>query len=137
MRRNHETGFTLIEMCVLLVVMGAVIGTAIVGTSRMIRSNRLAGAANTLVGDLSYARMLATTEGKNFEMRFQSDGYSVVRVAPLGTILSRSCPSGVTCASTGTATFYAWGLTAPVTITFTSAIGSKVLQLAANGSITR
>jgi type II secretory pathway pseudopilin PulG len=137
MRRDHETGFTLVEMAMLLVVMGVVFTILVVGTTHMGRSSRLVGAANTLVGDLRYARMRATTEGRNFTVQFQPGGYSVARVTPLATVLSRSCPTGVTCSATGTATFYAWGLTTPVTITFTTTDGSKVLQLTANGNIAR
>jgi hypothetical protein len=90
-----------------------------------------------MVADVRYARMLATSQGRNFEIRFQPTGYSVVRVTPPATILSRTCPSGVTCSATDTATFYAWGLTAPVTITLAATEGSRVIQLGANGSITR
>jgi hypothetical protein len=90
-----------------------------------------------MVADVRYARMLATTQGRNFEIRFQPAGYSVVRVTPPATILSRMCPSGVTCSASDTATFYAWGLTAPITITLAATEGSRVIQLGANGSITR
>jgi Tfp pilus assembly protein FimT len=137
MRRDHKAGFTLIEMCMLIAVLGTVLTIAVVGTSRMIRSSRLSGAANVMVADVRYARMLATSQGRNFEIRFRPAGYSVVRVTPLATILSRTCPSGVTCSASDTATFYAWGLTAPVTITLAATEGSKVIQLGANGSITR
>ena len=137
MRRDREAGFTLIEMCVLIAVLGTLLGVVVVGTSHMVRSSRLAGASNVLVADLRYARMLATSQGSSVEMRFQPSGYSVVRVTPARTLLSRQCPSGVTCAATDTATFYAWGLSAPVTITLAGAGGSKVFQLGANGSITR
>lgn len=137
MRRDHRSGFTLIEMCVLIAVLGTVLTIAVAGTSRMIRSSRLSGTANVMVADLRYARMLATSQGRNYEIRFQPAGYSVVRVTPAATILSRTCPSGVTCSASDTATFYAWGLTAPVTITLAAAGGSKVIQLGANGSVTR
>ncbi len=137
MRRDREVGFTLIEICVLIAVLGTIFGIAVVGTSRMVRSSRLVGTANLMVADVRYARMLATSQGRNFEIRFRPAGYSVVRVTPPATILTRTCQSGVTCSATDTATFYAWGLTAPVTITLAASGGSRVIQLGANGSITR
>jgi type II secretory pathway pseudopilin PulG len=137
MRRNHDTGFTLVEMAMLLVILGALFTIVVVGTTRMGRSSRLAGAVNTLVGDLRYARMLSTTEGKQFTVQFHTGGYTVARVTPSSVVIRRSCPTGVTCSASGTATFYAWGLTTPATITLANTGGSKVLQLTANGNITR
>lgn len=137
MPRNRQAGFTLVEAMVVTVVLGIVTSVVIVGTTKMVRSSKLVGAVNTLVADLRHTRTLATTEGRSFLILFSSSGYSVCRSTPSQVVLQRTCPSGVTCAATDTATFFAWGLTAPVTVTLTASGSSKVVQLAANGNITR
>jgi len=53
------------------------------------------------------------------------------------TAVSRVSPSGVSFAATDTASFYAWGLVTPVTITINGCGGSNVLDLSASGNVTR
>lgn len=137
MHCRRQKGFTLVEMCIVLGILGLLFATAVLGTSRLLRSHRLVGATNTLVSDLRYARVLATTQRRNFQIVFESGGYSVVRAAPPDTILRRQYPSGVSCTSSDAATFYAWGLAAPVTVTLANTSGSSVVQLSSNGNITR
>jgi len=135
MRREHEKGITLIEMTVLLAILGIVLAVVVQGTSGLLRSNRLTGATNMLVADLHYARALATKEGRSFQVAFQPGGYSIVRVPTAETVLARSCPGDVSCSATNPATFFPWGLTVPSTITLKNSEHTKVLRLAANGSV--
>jgi prepilin-type N-terminal cleavage/methylation domain-containing protein len=137
MRHDDKAGFTLTEMSVVIAVFSIVAASAVIGTTHLVRSNRLVGATNTLVGDLHYARALATSQRKTFQVLFESDGYTVVRVAPADTILRRTCPPGVTCSVSDSVTFFAWGLTNPSTITLATVDGSKAVALAANGNVTR
>lgn len=124
-------------MSILVVVLGTVVGITVMGTTNMVRSSRLAGTTNTMIADIHYARTLATKEARNFEIRFLTTGYQVARVNPSAVVLQRAYPTGVTASATDTATFFAWGLTAPITITVSSAGTNHVLQLAANGNVTR
>lgn len=135
MRFDQSRGFTLVEMSAVIVVIGIVAAITVMGTSNLVRSNRLVGATNTLVADLRYARTLAATERRDIDVRFTSGGYSLVRVSSSDTLLRRSCPPGVTCSASNPATFYAWGLTAPSTITMTVSGHSNVLNLAENGNV--
>jgi prepilin-type N-terminal cleavage/methylation domain-containing protein len=135
--RGRDAGFTLLEVVVVVAVLGTIVAVALVGTSHMIRTHRLSGAASTLVNDIGYARSLAAAQGTNFQVQFVSGGYSVVRVSPSKVMLTRSCPSGVTCSASGNATLYGWGLTSPATVKFANSADSVVVQLASNGKITR
>jgi prepilin-type N-terminal cleavage/methylation domain-containing protein len=137
MHDHHARGVTLIELSVVMVVFGIVVTIAVAGTTQMVRSNRLVGTTNTLLADVRHARTLATTESSEFQIRFATGGYSIVRVSPARTAVTRVCPSGVSFAATDTASFYAWGLVTPVTITINGCSGSNVVQLTASGNVTR
>ena len=129
-------GFTLVEIMIVIVVMGMLIAIAAPAVSGFLRSSRMAGASNTLIADLHYARTLATEQRTNYEIRFNASNYSIVRVSPLTTVTTRTLPQGVTCASSGTAAFFAWGLTTPVTVTITGTGTPKTIKLMANGLVT-
>ena len=90
LRRSETSGFTLIELMIIVVIMGIVLAMTAPGVSRFVASSRLAGARSALMGDLRYARSLATTGGGTYEMRLDSTSYSIVRVSPSSTVLRRS-----------------------------------------------
>lgn len=135
MSRHPSSGYTLIELSITLVVLGLIVGSAVVGTSGLVRSTRLIGATNTLVTDLHYARGLSTTRQETITISFGSGSYTVDRVSPPATLVTRICPRGVSYHSTGTATFFPWGLASPMTVTISNSTKSNVVQLAANGNV--
>jgi prepilin-type N-terminal cleavage/methylation domain-containing protein len=136
-RCPKDGGFTLIELMVVLVVVGLVLMATMPSFSRYIASSRLAGAASTLVTDLHYARALANSQHTTYELRRTTAGYSLVRVAPTTTVLTRTMPRGVTLTAAGTTTFYSWGLTQPASITLQQGGHSSVVQLSASGRVSR
>lgn len=135
--RIGSSGFTLIEMSVVLVVLGLIAATGVYGTRRFVQSSRLAGATNTLLADLHYARSLAVSERRSIQVTFSSGGYSVVRVSPAEAVFSRPCPQGVTCSATGTTTFFPYGLAVPTTVTLQGGGTSKIVRLAVSGNLSR
>lgn len=134
---RQPSGFSVVELMVVIGISGLMIATTVPAVSGLLRSSRLAGAANTLVADLHHARALATEERTTFAIEFSADSYSLVRVSPRAAITDRELPSEVACAASDTATFFAWGLTTPITITMNNPSGSRTIQLAANGNVTR
>jgi hypothetical protein len=95
------------------------------------------GASNTLVADLRFGHSLASTQRKSYQILFSGSSYTLCSVSPLTTITTRTLPRGVTCASSGTATFYAWGLTTPVTVRMIAGRDTSAVLLGANGGVTR
>lgn len=63
MKKNHENGFTLIELMVTVAVSAIVLSVAVPGFQDLIRNNRLATQANQLVTALNLARSEAIKRG--------------------------------------------------------------------------
>jgi Tfp pilus assembly protein FimT len=120
---------------VVLIVIGIVLAVAVPATTKFMRSNQLVGATNTLIADIHYTRSLATMRRKSYQITFGANGYTISQVAPLDTISTHALPSGVNCTASGTATFFAWGLSAPVAVTIRSGTDSTTVQVSTNGSV--
>lgn len=73
-RRGRMPGFTLIELMVTLAVLAVLAALAAPSFSTLINSNRLAGAANDLVGALQVARMEAIRRGQSVVLCPSTDG---------------------------------------------------------------
>jgi prepilin-type N-terminal cleavage/methylation domain-containing protein len=134
--RFDKRGFTLIELVIVVLVMGLLLAVTLPAGTRFLRSSRVTGAANTLMADIQNARSLASMKRRTHRILFTSSGYTIFQVSPADTIRRRVWPTGVGATATDTATFFAWGLTDPVSITITGANSSKIVQVFANGSVT-
>ncbi len=126
----------MVELMLVIGLMGIVMLMAFPTMARYINSSRVAGAANTLVGDLRYGRALANSQRNSYQFRSTATGYSLVRVSTGTSVLTRQLQGGVTIAAADTATFYAWGLTQPKTITLSHQDCSRVVRLTASGQVT-
>lgn len=135
-RRSQDSGFTLIELMIVVVVMGVVLAMSAPGVTRFVKSSRMAGAQSTLMGDLRYARSLASSRRSTYELRLAPTQYTIVRLSPAATVLTRRLPTGVTVAARDTASFYAWGLTETMAITLRQGSTSKVVRTTASGQVT-
>jgi Tfp pilus assembly protein FimT len=136
-RHGHSSGFTLIELVVIVGLMGLLLLFAVPATKRYMDSNRMTGAANTLAADMHEAHTLASAENRTYSIVFGASSYALVRGNPVVTVRTRQLPSGVTATASDTATFYAWGLSDPVTVRLLGKRDSAVVRLATNGSVTR
>lgn len=128
-------GFSLLELMVVVGVFGVLVAASVPAISGSIRTARLEGAAATLAADLRYARSLASAQRKTYQVSFGANAYSLNLVSPPTVVRTRTLPRGVTFGSSSTATFYAWGLTQPATITVADHKSSNTVRLAANGSV--
>jgi prepilin-type N-terminal cleavage/methylation domain-containing protein len=134
--RHEAKGFSLLELMVVIGIFGVLLAIAVPGVAGYLRASRLRGAAGTLASDLRYARSLATAQRHTFAVTFAPGSYSVVRLSPPATVLTRQLPRGVACTAPDTTTFFAWGLTQAATITVADEDHSNTVRLLATGSVT-
>ena len=125
------------ELMVIVMLMGALYAMIVPAASSYLRSSRVTGASNTLVADLRYGRSLASTQRKSYQIVFTANSYTLSAVSPVKTITTRTMPRGVTCTASGTATFYAYGLTTAVTVRMVAGRDTSAVVLSPSGSVTR
>lgn len=68
---DAAAGFSLLELLVVLVISGIVLSLGAPRFERFVTRLEMDGAANTIVADLYYARMLAVREGQDVAVRFE------------------------------------------------------------------
>lgn len=133
--RHEASGFSLLELMVVVGVFGVLVAVSVPSVSGYLRSMRVQGAATTLAADLRYARALATAQRRSYAVTFAPSSYSVVRLSPPATVLTRALPRGVGCTAPDTTTFFAWGLTEAATITVADDDRANTVRLLATGSV--
>jgi type II secretion system protein H len=85
MNRRHlapfadRAGYTLVELIVALVILGILTGMAAPRMTGLLTRNRLDQAANQVVGDVAYARMVAVRAGQRVNVEFFDAGYRIAR----------------------------------------------------------
>lgn len=134
--RPDWSGFTLTEVMIVVSILGLLLAASMPAMSRYMRSTRLTGTVRTLVADIHHTHSLATMQRKTYLIVFGTSEYAIVQADPPDTVQTRALPKGFVCAASDTATFFAWGLTAPAAITLTSGGLSRTVQLATNGGVT-
>ena len=70
---NKSTGFTLLELMIIIAVMGILSAIAIPAFTSMLPGMRLNGAARTVMGDLMAARMKAVKLNQKTKVFFDND----------------------------------------------------------------
>lgn len=89
-RPASQSGFTLIELAVVLVLIGILTGLAVPSMRSWTSRARLDGALNQLSGDIAFARMLAVRSGPNWSVTLDllpaGQGYRILKRSPAGVI---------------------------------------------------
>jgi prepilin-type N-terminal cleavage/methylation domain-containing protein len=89
-RGEDETGVTLVELLIGIMVMGIVAAITVPQLPGLLQPYRLNGAARLVSLDLQQARMLAIKEGTPIRVDFTSTSYTTVRHTTGAVVLSRT-----------------------------------------------
>lgn len=109
--RNRSSGFTIIELMVVLALVAVVAGIAIPNFSRLIENNRVVSTTNSAVGLINFARSEAVRRGQAVTVEADANTMTAVLAADNSVIRRIEPASGNTTITSGTLTFRASGLT--------------------------
>jgi Tfp pilus assembly protein FimT len=77
-RLRGESGITLVELVVVVAIMGLISAMAIPRFTNYVAALRARGAANQLVSDIAYTRMMAVREGRTTSLTAAANVYTIV-----------------------------------------------------------
>ncbi|MFC4769115.1 Tfp pilus assembly protein FimT/FimU [Effusibacillus consociatus] len=76
--RPSESGFSLVELLIVLFCLAALLGLSLPGYQRVIDNKNLQGTANQLYADMKECQSMALLTGENHSLRLnKDDGYEV------------------------------------------------------------
>ncbi|NIM20001.1 MAG: hypothetical protein GTO51_07090 [Candidatus Latescibacteria bacterium] len=130
-------GFTLVELAVIFVAIGLLVGIGIPSFQRYAANSRIEGSANELMMDIQHARSLAITRQQTYVIQFQANQYQVIEASTGTVIRQKSLPNRVALAATGNPQFYSWGRADPVNITLTGPYYFRILTVLPTGTVRR
>jgi len=80
---NHQLGFTLIEMMIVIAIFGVLAVMSYFGANALLPGYRLNGAIRMVRGDLYNAKMLAAKRNQQYRVVFNATDYELQRNDPI------------------------------------------------------
>lgn len=148
MLRKKQSGFTLIEMMIVIAVLAIVAAIAIPNFMSLLPGMRLNGAARQVMGDLMAARMKAVKQNNRFRVFFNNPETNQYQILDDDNN-NNSANDGeatttkniqdnyhdVTFSATTNPIFYPRGTAYGTTVTVTNSSGSKDVKVAITGRV--
>jgi len=95
-RTRDDKGFSLVELCIVLVVMGILFSMGIPALLKMNQSQQLRGTSETLVSAIMLQRTRAMATGSTVTINFNNTANPGWTVMSQGMSVKRKFPKGVT-----------------------------------------
>ncbi len=131
------TGFTLVELTIIVLVIGFLAAITIPSFRQFSERSRVDGTAQELIMDIQYARFLAVSRNRTYQIQFQADSYQVVELNSGTVMRTKNVPNRVALLASGNPRFRSWGRADPVNITVTGSSNSRTLTVLATGNVRR
>jgi Tfp pilus assembly protein FimT len=124
------------ETMIVVVLIGVIAGITIPSFMNYFQRQKLRGATNELMADISYARSLAIARRTTFQLVFNGNNYQIVQPGPNTVIRQRQMPDGVTLASDADPQFYPHGLADAANVVIDGTFDNRLVTLLPNGTAT-
>jgi Tfp pilus assembly protein FimT len=138
---RHTHGFTVIELCLVIMLVGIMGAFATPHLTGFLRHYQLNGASRLVWGDVQQARLMAVKENRPIRIDFTPTAYTLVRVDTAEVAFSRnlagSYPGITLSVTTNTVLFGSAGLlSSPLrTVQIHGATGTKSFTILPTGRI--
>lgn len=130
-----RTGFTLIELMVLITLFTALLVVAAPPINKYLISNRLDTSADRLAADLQLARSLAIANGQILRFQADADGYSIVDPSNGTVVREREFGGDCSLDFDVTADFFPWGMAEARVLNMSSSAGTRTINILPTGIV--
>jgi len=143
--KRHESGFSLLELLIVIAIAMVMMGIAIPTTLNAVRSYRQTAAVSAATGAIQAARYNAVMHGYSYQVTFtpSTNSYQVYNLpsgstyVAVGNAIPIARPGDVTMTAAATFTFYAGGTVTPGTLQIKNNFGSSnTLTVSGVGNVT-
>ncbi len=135
MPMRGRTGFTLVEMMVLVGIFGLVVALAIPNVASYVRSNQLDTSVDRMAADLNLARTMSITNGRIFRLTTTEAGYRLVDTFSGEVLRDRSFDGDVALEAADSAQFFPWGMADAKVFNLSSRVGDRSINLLPTGVV--
>ena len=106
---NHQRGFSLVEMMVVIGLLGLVAAIAVPSFNGYLRANEVDTIADRMTSDMALARSLSVAQGRVIRFVGDADGYRIVDPISAGVVREREFEGAVMLDAAVSVNFYPWG----------------------------
>lgn len=125
MHSNHQRGFSLVEMMVVIGLLGLVAAIAVPSFNGYLRANEVDTIADRMTSDMALARSLSVAQGRVIRLVADTDGYQIVDPTTIAVIRERDFEGAVTLDVAVSVNFYPWGAADAVTMNLSNGTAAR------------